>query len=411
VTSAEMAGSAIDKAAGEVKKFGDINGTYAEFISGGKTLPNAVLNLEDFVHQAELARKAKEQFLEEGYASGIDLTDSFNTSLTPEQEAKFQAWAASAKEVLGRNLNQDLSTYDMRGLWKDEISQGMIEGFKEGMHFIDTYKKPNHPTFSDESKYSSKEYSGGKWGEGTFAPSKDQMKAGWDPKLAQQYFDRIKENIKVVTPQLKDISEAAEFGYTGDMTFSTDELAQVKLMVEELKTLDVERIQAIKDQLLQREATSDVEKRAMALVALAIKGVEKATAEIGTTAELAAKQMGSSTDSMVTNLSGVLAVTKDLVKELEKVGKLQSSSSSSGARALGGPVASGGTYLVGEKGPELFSPKSSGFIIPNDKLSGSRNVVDINLSVNGSEPVTVQGNSQTVDQLKRAFKDSERYAA
>lgn len=39
-----------------------------------------------------------------------------------------------------------------------------------------------------------------------------------------------------------------------------------------------------------------------------------------------------------------------------------------GARAAGGPVASGKTYLVGEKGPELFSPGRSGTIIPNNRL-------------------------------------------
>lgn len=39
-----------------------------------------------------------------------------------------------------------------------------------------------------------------------------------------------------------------------------------------------------------------------------------------------------------------------------------------GARANGGPVSSGGTYLVGERGPELFTPSISGTIVPNNKL-------------------------------------------
>jgi len=43
-----------------------------------------------------------------------------------------------------------------------------------------------------------------------------------------------------------------------------------------------------------------------------------------------------------------------------------------GARAAGGPVSGGSSYLVGEKGPELFTPASSGSIIPNDKLGGGR---------------------------------------
>jgi len=42
----------------------------------------------------------------------------------------------------------------------------------------------------------------------------------------------------------------------------------------------------------------------------------------------------------------------------------------SGARALGGPVGAGGTYLVGERGPELFTPNTGGQIIPNNQLGG-----------------------------------------
>jgi len=42
----------------------------------------------------------------------------------------------------------------------------------------------------------------------------------------------------------------------------------------------------------------------------------------------------------------------------------------SGARADGGPVAAGQSYLVGEKGPELFTPGASGSITPNSALGG-----------------------------------------
>ncbi|MGP9818986.1 phage tail tape measure protein [Salinarimonas sp. NSM] len=38
-----------------------------------------------------------------------------------------------------------------------------------------------------------------------------------------------------------------------------------------------------------------------------------------------------------------------------------------GARAAGGPVRGGGTYLVGERGPELFTPGGSGFVTPHDR--------------------------------------------
>lgn len=48
-------------------------------------------------------------------------------------------------------------------------------------------------------------------------------------------------------------------------------------------------------------------------------------------------------------------------------------------RATGGPVESSNAYVVGEKGPEIFIPRSSGTIIPNNQLAasggGSTNIV------------------------------------
>jgi hypothetical protein len=40
-----------------------------------------------------------------------------------------------------------------------------------------------------------------------------------------------------------------------------------------------------------------------------------------------------------------------------------------GGRASGGPVSGGTTYMVGEQGPELFTPNSNGSIIPNGSLA------------------------------------------
>jgi hypothetical protein len=41
-----------------------------------------------------------------------------------------------------------------------------------------------------------------------------------------------------------------------------------------------------------------------------------------------------------------------------------------GARALGGPVSRAKTYLVGERGPELFTADRAGKIVPNNQLGG-----------------------------------------
>jgi hypothetical protein len=45
-------------------------------------------------------------------------------------------------------------------------------------------------------------------------------------------------------------------------------------------------------------------------------------------------------------------------------------------RAAGGPVTGGAPYIVGERGPELFVPGSSGGIVPNGKLGGQVTVTN-----------------------------------
>jgi hypothetical protein len=52
-------------------------------------------------------------------------------------------------------------------------------------------------------------------------------------------------------------------------------------------------------------------------------------------------------------------------------------------QALGGPVMGGTSYLVGEQGPELFTPSSAGNITPNHALGGGGT---INITVTSADP-------------------------
>jgi len=65
-------------------------------------------------------------------------------------------------------------------------------------------------------------------------------------------------------------------------------------------------------------------------------------------------------------------------------------------RENGGPVMAGGSYLVGEKGPEMFTPSRSGTIIPNNAMGGVTNNIVVNVDATGS---SVQGNGSEADQL------------
>jgi tape measure domain-containing protein len=65
-------------------------------------------------------------------------------------------------------------------------------------------------------------------------------------------------------------------------------------------------------------------------------------------------------------------------------------------RALGGSVSAGTSYMVGERGPELFTPKHGGSIVPNNALGGGSTNVVVNVDASGSN---VQGDQAQAKQL------------
>ena len=77
-----------------------------------------------------------------------------------------------------------------------------------------------------------------------------------------------------------------------------------------------------------------------------------------------------------------------------KTAGLDFSSAFSGGFASGGNPPVGKMALVGEKGPELFVPKTAGTIIPNNQL-GTSNIV-VNVDASGS---SVEGDSDQASQL------------
>lgn len=62
-----------------------------------------------------------------------------------------------------------------------------------------------------------------------------------------------------------------------------------------------------------------------------------------------------------------------------------------GARAMGGPVSAGKSYLVGERGPELFTPGQTGRITANDNLRHGGDTYHVNVDARGaSDPDAVE---------------------
>ncbi len=68
-------------------------------------------------------------------------------------------------------------------------------------------------------------------------------------------------------------------------------------------------------------------------------------------------------------------------------------------RANGGTVQGGRSYMVGERGPELFTPGRTGSIAPNSAIGGGANVT-VNVDASGS---SVEGDAEQASQLGKAI--------
>lgn len=122
-----------------------------------------------------------------------DMTDQYNTSLDAEAEAKFQDWS-KANPGMGNTYD-----YDSRGFFAAGADTS------DNGHGADTWKKPNHPTFSDQSMYHGQDgYEGGTWqqqdsGSYNFYPSATNMRM-YSPDKLSDYFGKVEEGNSVVFP-------------------------------------------------------------------------------------------------------------------------------------------------------------------------------------------------------------------
>lgn len=141
----------------------------------------------------------------------------------------------------------------------------------------------------------------------------------------------------------------------------------------------------------------NVAQQSQDLFSNAFRGAEDALVEFATTGKLSFKGLA---QSIVADLIRI-QIRALIVRAIAGSGIFGGAGAAAGAaagsfsgpRAAGGPVTAGRAYLVGERGPELIVPRSSGTVIPANKtasmLGGNRGVsVTINQSVNMPGGVT-----------------------
>lgn len=119
----------------------------------------------------------------------------------------------------------------------------------------------------------------------------------------------------------------------------------------------------------------------------------------------------SAMDAVMSYINPIINTVENLLSKIGQVGSYVGSkvsgafsavtSAISGTRAAGGPVSDGSSYLVGENGPEIFTPSMSGSITPNGGGGG------IVINVTGtfmSETAARDMGDKIIAQFRRAYR-------
>ncbi len=101
----------------------------------------------------------------------------------------------------------DTSGYDLRGYYNND-PQGAMSFLTPKTHALDTYKKPSHITFSNESKYSDPNNPGGNWGyeneQDVFNAAPQNVTNAGGAQRLQEYFNEKEKGVKLVQPSPYD---------------------------------------------------------------------------------------------------------------------------------------------------------------------------------------------------------------
>ena len=221
-------------------------------------------------------------------------------------------------------------------------------------------------------------------------------------------FEKAKKELQEQNDELKDIEAKLKIGTEEgkkqfDLEKRTNELVEKYGKEVAQQILDQEKEnQKIKDSIKLLKEKDE-----------AAKKLKDRFMEIGQSVE----------DGIVSNLADAVEGTKTLAEAAVSVlnnlkrklievaiqqavsgigGKVGTFLSSVFKREKGGPVSAGGTYLVGEKGPEILQMGSrGGNVIPNNQIGGGSNYI-VNVSVD-AKGTSVAGNNQDAKLLGQAI--------
>ncbi|WP_029042563.1 phage tail tape measure protein [Cucumibacter marinus] len=201
--------------------------------------------------------------------------------------------------------------------------------------------------------------SGGSGGGSSGSRNDAAAKAIKEAEAVQQLIDGLEFELSLIGRTDTEKRVMNELRAAG--AAATDkEREQIVELVQAIKLENTE-IERMKD--LMQEAEGMAQSFASSLVDDLLSGATATEALSNAFRNLASQLLKMATNQLISSMFDSFGLP----------GAGQSGFTFGGARAEGGPVSSGRAYLVGERGPELFMPRQSGAIVPNQSLAASSN--------------------------------------
>jgi len=231
---------------------------------------------------------------------------------------------------------------------------------------------------------------GGVTSEKEYQRDQDALQAMLDNKLIseQQYYQQREElarqyNLKIQELELKRIETVLMKERSGMAATMSD---QDRALLQRVGAN--ERQKAIVDERIKFEKQSELQKTQFVLeqgatIFNALGAQNKKAFEAAKAFNIANAIMNTymaATKALATYPFpfGLIAAAGAVAAGLAQVAQIRSQNYS--GRALGGPVMGGKPYIVGESGPELFTPSTTGSITPNNQLGGG-GVTNVNFTI------------------------------
>ena len=174
-----------------------------------------------------------------------------------------------------------------------------------------------------------------------------------------------------------------------------DDKTRIKAINLETSLFEIDKAEILNKKLKETVGTTENLKEKFMEIG---QGIEQGIVSGLTDAVMGTKSLAEAATGILNNLKRQL-VELAIQKAVSGIGgKIGGFLGKLFTRENGGPVSRGQSYLVGEKGPEIFTPSKSGRITSNEKLGGSNvtNMITVNVDASGS---SVSGNTADANQL------------